>query len=238
MNDKDNKIEILPPTELFFECIATRDFSRFDVLEDDSDEQKQEKARGRQEIEQIMDMYTDKLITAIAGPTMFHPKVRHFEPMTTASLPPVKGLGTQLRIPASTEAMAIMTYANNRTKWQSMVTWKKTHPNMKLPRYNSKNPTVHAEFKEEYSSSNGKQNNWGGWSSEGRQLFLALQKKIHESRKDNRDRHIKIDEECVARLFEKYKEMHGDMGTRANKKQKVDQDIADRDVDWSFIIED
>jgi len=238
MNDKDNKIEILPATELFFDCIATRDFSRFDVLEDDSDEQKQEKARGRQEIEQIMDMYTDKLITAIAGPTMFHPKVRHFEPMTTASLPPVKGLGTQLRIPASTEAMAIMTYANNRTKWQSMVTWKKTHPNMKLPRYNSKNPTVHADFKEEYSSSNGKQNNWGGWSSEGRQLFLALQKKIHESRKDNNDRHIKIDGECMARLYEKYKEMHHDMGPPANKRQKVDQEVASDDEDYAFDPEE
>jgi hypothetical protein len=238
MNDKDNKIEILPATELFFDCIATRDFSRFDVLEDDSDEQKQEKARGRQEIEQIMDMYTDKLITAIAGPTMFHPKVRHFEPMTTASLPPVKGLGTQLRIPASTEAMAIMTYANNRTKWQSMVTWKKTHPNMKLPRYNSKNPTVHVDFKEEYSSSNGKQNNWGGWSSQGRQLFLALQKKIHESRKENHDRHVKMDEECVARLYEKYKEMHRDMGNPANKRQKVDQEVASDDEDYAFDPEE
>ena len=236
MNDKDNKIEILPATELFFDCIATRDFSRFDVH--DSDEQKLEKAHGRREIEQIMDMYTDKLIPAIAGPTLFHPKVRHFEPMTTACLPQVNGLGTQLRIPASTEAMAIMTYANNRTKWQSMVTWKKTHPNMKLPKYSAKNPTVHVDFKEEYSSSNGKQNNWGGWSSEGRQLFLALQKKIHESRKENHDRHIKIDEECVARLYEKYKEMHRDMGNPANKRQKFDQDIADRDVDWSFIIEE
>jgi len=153
-------------------------------------------------------------------------------------LPPVNGLGTQLRIPASTEAMAIITYANNRTKWQSMVAWKKEHPHMKLPRYNSKNPTVHVDFKEEYSSSNGKQNNWGGWSSQGRQLFLALQKKIHESRKENHDRHIKIDEECVARLYEKYKEMHRDMGPSANKKQKVDQEVPSDDEDYAFDPEE
>jgi len=185
-----------------------------------------------------MDMYTDKLITAIAGPTMFHPKVRHFEPMTTASLPPVKGLGTQLRIPASTEAMAIMTYANNRTKWQSMVAFKKNYPGSKLPRYNSKNPTVHVEFKEEYSSSSGKQNNWGGWSSQGRKLFTALQKKINTSRRVNRDRHVKIDEECVARLHEKYKEMHTGMGTRANKRQKVGQEVPSDDEDYAYDPEE
>jgi hypothetical protein len=167
-----------------------------------------------------MDLYTEKLVPAIAGPTLFHPKIRHFEPMTTAKMPPISGL-EQLRIPASTEAMAILTYANNRNKWQSMISWKKNHPGMKLPRYNSKKPTINADFKEEYSSSSGKQNNWGGWSMEGRKVFNRLQKKIHDSRIKNFERHVEVDKECVARLYEKYKDMHSDMDP-PSKKQKTE----------------
>lgn len=231
-----NNIDVLPLTEIFTDLIATRDFSRFDINDTDTEEEKVEKRAGLLGVEQIMDMYTEKLIPAVAGPTLFHPKIRHFEEMTTSKMPPIAGL-SQLRIPATTEAMAIMAYANNRTKWQSMIDWKRDHPGTKLPKYSTKNPTVNREFKELYSNCGGKQHPWGGWSTEGRKIFNKLQKKIYESREKNLDRHIKADRECVARLHEKYKDMHSETEP-PNKKQKHEIEIGlDDDEELDFIVE-
>ena len=218
------------------DCIATRDFSRFDIVDTDSEEEKVLKREGRLEIEQVMDMYTEKLIPAVAGPNLFHPRIRHFEDMTTSKMPPITGL-EQLRITASTEAMAIVAYANNRTKWQAMIAWKRDHPGVKVPRYNSRKPTIHVEFKELYSSSFEGSNPWGGWNTEGRKLYTALQKKITNSRIDNLDRHVKHDKECVARLYEKYKDMHSNMDP-PSKKNKPNPDFnLEDDEELDFIAE-
>lgn len=231
-----NNEKELPPITAFTDVIATRDFSQFDIEEGDAEDLKKAKREGLEGMEQLMDLYTDKLVPCVAGPTLFHPKIRHFEPMTTAKMPPVAGLD-QLRIPPSTEAMTILIYINNRTKWQSMVAWKKNHPGTKIPRYSSKHKGKNIEFKEEYSNCSGKTNEWGGWSIEGRKLFNQLQKKIHESRIDNKDRHVKIDKECVARLYKTYKDMHGDMAP-APKKQKQQAEIdPNEDEEMDFIIE-
>lgn len=229
--------EELPPITAFTDMIATRDFSDFDIEEGDTEEEIKTKKKGLEGIHELLDLYTDKLVPCVAGPTLFHPKIRHFEPMTTAKMPPVAGVD-QLRIPASTEAMTILIYVNNRMKWNSMIAWKKKYPGNHYPRYTSKKSDKNVEFKEEFSSCSGKTNEWGGWSYEGRKLFNQLQKKIHESREKNKERHVKVDKECVARLYETYKDMHGDMAPPA-KKQKQDGPEIDpnEDEDMEFIVE-
>lgn len=232
-----NNVDALPDPKILMEKIAIRDFSEFDIKDSDSEVEIARKRKEREEMMKIMELYTEKLIPAVAGSKLFHPNIRHYEPMTTAVLSTVAGVD-QLRIPASTEAMAIMAYANNKVKWESMHAWKKRYPGgVKVPRYNAKKPTINAEFKEEYSNSAVGQSAWGGWSREGRMLFNKLQKTITDSRKENLARHVKIDQECVKRLFEMYKEMHKD-DNESSKKQKINEDELVDDEEMDFIEED
>jgi len=232
-----HNIEVLPDTEVFTECIAIRDFSRFDIKDGDTEEQKKEKRIGLAGAEQLMDLYTESLVPCIAGSKLFHPNIRHFEPMTTSKMPlAVTGMD-QLRVPASTEAMAILTYDNNKSKWEAMRRWNKQHPSIKMPRWSSKNPDVNQEFKELYSNCEGKTDSWGGWSYTGRSLFNTLQAKILESRRQNFDRHVKYDNECVARLYNKFKDMHKEAQPTA-KKQRTEPDVdIETDKNLEYIVE-
>jgi len=232
-----HNIDNLPDTEIFTDIIAIRDFSRFDIKDGDTEEEMQAKHDSLSGAERIMDLYTESLVPGVAGTKLFHPIIWHFEPMTTSKMPlAVTGID-QLRVPASTEAMAILTYDNNKSKWEAMRRWNKQHPGSKMPRWSSKNPGVNQEFKELYSNCEGKTDPWGGWSSTGRKLFNRLQAKIHESRIENFDRHVKYDNECVARLYNKFKDMHKEAQPPA-KKQRTEPDVdIENDKNLEFIIE-
>jgi hypothetical protein len=101
-----------------------------------------------------------------------------------------------------------------------------------LPSWSSKNPDKHKEFKELYSGNPTEFSviEWGGWNDAGRRKFVELQLKITKSRKENLDRHVKIDNECVARLQEKFAEMHKN-DEKPAKKQKNDPHSIDREND-------
>jgi len=234
---EQRNIDVLPDTELFRDVIAIRDFSRFDIEDGDTEEQKQVKRAGLAGAEEFMDLYTESLVPCVAGAKLFHPNIRHFEPMTTSKMPlSVTGM-EQLRVPASTEAMAILTYDNNKSKWEAMRKWNKEHPNSKIPRWSSKNPDVNKEFKELYSNCEGKTDPWGGWSYTGRTLFNNLQVKILESRRQNFDRHVKYDNECVARLYDKFKEMHREAQPSAKKPRTEPAVDIETDKNLEYIVE-
>jgi hypothetical protein len=192
-------VEALPEPTVFTDVIMIRDFSKFDIEETDSEDEKNEKRVALQGTLQLFDMYTERMVVCVAGPKLYHPKIRHFEPMTTTMLPSVAGM-EQLRIPASTEAMTVLVYMNNYKKWNAMHKWKKEHPSIRMPTYSTRKPDLNVEFKEEYSSGQVETPEWGGWNDEGRMMFVQLQGKIVKSRTENKDRHVKHDQECVGRL--------------------------------------
>ena len=232
----EHNIKELPDPQLLVDVIAVRDFSRYDEEEGDTDDDKEKKKAGRDHAELVMDMYNECLVTGIANAKPWSPEIRHFEPMTTSQMPAAAGEG-QLRIPASTEAMAILAYENNKSKWQAMAKWRKDHPRANFPTYSSKNPDSLVEFKELYSSCQGKTDPWGGWNDEGRKRYVELQKMIHQSRIDNRDRHIKHDNECVARLFNKYKDMHKNSMPDPKKAKTSHPVDRSNDIDFDFMVE-
>lgn len=234
---EDNDIDTLPDPALLRECIVTRDFSRFDVKKEDTEADIEKKRIGMALLEDLMDLYTEKLIPAHAGAKFFHPSIRHFESMTTSQLP--NTTGEALRIPASTEAMTVLTYMNNHKKWNAMRKWHKENPGKgvhKCPRFSKKKPNENVEFQSEFSDCFVGNAKWGGWSDDGKKLFVTLQKEIIESRQNNFDRHVEIDNECVARLYEKYKDLHRSDG-QPNKRQKTSNNVHDNDPAFEFVIE-
>lgn len=234
---EEKNIDTLPDPEVLRECIVTRDFSRFEVKKDDSPTEVEKKRIGMEMLEDLMDLYTEKLIPAHAGAKFFHPKIRHFESMTTSQVP--NTTGEALRIPASTEAMTVLTYMNNHKKWIAMRKWHKENPGKgvhKCPRWSKKKPNENLEFQSKYSDCFVGRANWGGWSDDGKMLFVVLQKEILDSRANNFDRHVDIDNECVARLHEKYKDLHRNDGQQ-NKRQKTTNIIRDNNPAFDFVME-
>jgi hypothetical protein len=219
---------------IFVKVIMVRDFSGFVIHDKDTEEEKAEKTKALRGAKAYMDLYTEKMVVGIAGPKIFHNRIRHFEPMTTAKL-----VGEQLRIPASTEAMTVLAYMNNYKKWEAMHRWKKEHPGYKCPSWSSKNPDLHVEFKEKYSSDvvPKETQEWGGWNEEGKKMFVTLQKQITESRAKNYDRHVKYDQECVDRLYEKYKESYRYDNPRPKKARSQPQVNHEDDPDLEWIVE-
>jgi hypothetical protein len=224
----------LPKPRIFIKVIMVRDFSAFVINDDDTEAEKAEKTVGLKGAEAFMDLYTEKMIPAVAGPKIFHNRIRHFEPMTTAKL-----VGEQLRIPASTEAMTILAYMNNYKKWEAMHRWRKEHPGMKCPSWSNKNPTFHLNFKEKYSSDVVPKEiqDWGGWNDDGKRMFVRLQKEIAESRKNNFDRHVKYDQECVDRLYEKYKEQYRYDNPRPKKARSEPRVSPENDPELEWLVE-
>ena len=227
-------LDELPKPRIFIKVIMVRDFSAYVIYGDDTEAEKAKKSEGLREAKACMDLYTEKMITAVAGPRIFHNRIRHFEPMTTAKL-----VGEQLRIPASMEAMTVLIYMNNYKKWEAMHRWRKEHPGIKCPSWSNKNPTVHLEFKEKYSSDPVPKEiqDWGGWNDVGKRMFVRLQKEIAESRKDNFDRHVKYDQECVDRLYEKYKEQYRYDNPRPKKGKSQPPVDHEDDPEFEWIVE-
>lgn len=226
----------LPDPNVFTDVIMIRDFSCYEPTETDGEEEKNQKRTGLKGAEQLFDMYTERMVVCVAGPKLYHPKIRHFEPMTTTMLPSVAGL-KQLRIPASTEAMTVLVYMNNYKKWNAMHKWKKDHQGIRMPSYTTRNPDSNVEFKEMYSSGQVDTPEWGGWNDEGRMMFVKLQAQITKSRTDNFDRHVKHDQECVRRLYEKFKEMHKDSEQPAKKQKPPTPTDRENDEQFQFIME-
>lgn len=234
----EERVNELPNPRIFTDVIMLRDFSSFEIKDTDTEEEKTKKLEGREEAMACLELYTEVMVPAVAGKKLFHAAIRHFEPMTTAKLPPVAGL-EQLRITASTEAMTVLAYLNNYTKWNSIYRYKKKHRgSSNLPRYSSKFPDENLEFKEEFSAGPVETNpEWGGWNDAGRKLYVKLQAKIQKSRADNKDRHVRLDRECVARLYEKYKDMHHESDRPAKKSKSNAPTNREDDADFQFLME-
>ena len=233
----DNKWTEMPSPDLIVNKILTRDFSEYEAAVGDTAEAKEFKRIGMAKVEDLMDCWTDKIVPAVGGARLLHPKIRHFEPMTTSLMPRSTD---QLRVTASTEAMAALIYLNNHTKWNAMRSWAQQNAGRNgavCPRYNAKKPTEHVEFKALYSDNAVGTNKWGGWSTEGKKMFVTLQKKIIESRRDNLDRHVKVDKECVERLYHKFADMHKNSGRDSKKAKAIPEVDPDEDDDLDYVVE-
>ena len=233
----DHSLTELPHPDIVTDKILTRDFSEYEFADGDDAATKELKREKMAMVKHLMDCWTDKLVAAHAGAKLFHPKIRHFEPMTTCLMP---NSNEQLRIPASTEAMTALTYINNYDKWNATRKWHLQNAGKKgvqCPRYSSKNKDVNVEFMAKFSDAAVGQAKWGGWSDEGKKLFVTLQKKVIESRAQNSDRHIRIDQECVDRLYHKFEALHKNSG-REPKKAKTSEEVPpEDDPEFDFIYE-
>lgn len=236
---KEHNLIELPSYEVLEKAIITRDFSEFEPLDDDTEQMKEDKEEALEKAKALFDFYVDQLVPAVAGKTLWHPKVRHFECMSSSKL---KSAANQLRITSSTEALTVVMYKNAITKWNAMLKFNKTRKkNQRYPTWNPRRPEENKEWRTPYSSAYSGQSKFGGWNTEGRKYFLDIQKKIIESREQNADRILQVEQESIARLFEQYKDVFGYDEERPSKKKKLNDDDDDDSVahaaknEWYFI---
>lgn len=219
----------LPPVE-DFEAVAKRDFSSAQNP-DLSDE---EKAKRLKYLEGLFDLYVDKMITAVANPKLWTMGVRSNERISTSLLP---NSTTKLRVPASTEAMVLLYYKNNKVKWEAMHKFlhvDKGHVT-EMPKYCSKKaPEENLDFKCPYTDSAVGQNKWGGWTKKGKNEFKRLQVLVIEVR-ENEELCEEVEQACVERLYQLNKKVL-EKG-KGDKKRKHD-DISDDDEEECEMIEE
>ena len=228
----------LPDPEILRRHILTRDFSIYEPEEGDTEDELTKKAAGMALLEDLMDYYTEKLMPACAGAKLFNTKIRHFDAMSEVLMP--NGGEGQLRITAGTEAFAMLTYMNNKDKWEATFDWHAKNPNTttKCPRYSKTKPTENVKFKAKYSDSQTGTPHWGGWSEEGRKLFGVLQREVLASRAENMERHIQRDKECVVRLHHKYAELHKNDHRQPKKAKITNEDERVYDEDLEYVDEE
>lgn len=243
---EDKGWDNLPHPKFVLDNILTRDFSAFDDVEGDDAKVLALKKRKREICKDLMDCWTEEIIPAVAGAKLVHPKIRHFEPMTTSLMP---NSTDQLRVTASTEAMAAITYENCHKKFNAMRSWyqqnngwykrngNNNNQGVICPRWSNKHPDENIMFKGKYSDSTVGKPKWGGWSDDGKKFFVQLQKKCYDSRAANKDRHVQADKECLARLQVKFAHLHKNMNRDQQKKANNTPVIQDNDPDFDCVYE-
>lgn len=260
---RDNKLDELP-SSLMFDYILERNFMGLTgtILTKEDKEALALRNPSIQDAVDIFDVYTDKMIPAVAGPKLFPEEIRHLETITESELPkknqrpgdetegPAKKK-KNLRITASTEAFTALLYENNRTKWAAthrylrdvmhedgtMAGRKKKGRCMTYPKWNPKEPEKNKEWMTMYTESNGKQNPLGGWNNQGRRRFLELVQKVNKSREENFDRHVREDQASVDRLFDANREKHTARLEKRGMKRKnpVEEEVFDgMDEEWEL----
>ncbi len=220
------------PSPDFLEKIMVRDFSDFEAKEGDSDETIASKAEEMKLAEKFFDYYVDKMVPCCAGKKVWHPDVRHAEPMSTSLLP-----NGQVRVPAGAEALVGLFYRNAHKKWCLMATYNKG-TSKTYPLFNPKVPTKNPEWATLYSDRCGGVQSWGGWSKEGRLKYNQLQKLVFTSRKKNAARHLKAENACLARLQDKYQEVIAKK--KENKKKRKRSEVLDESTEeeLEWFLED
>ena len=102
-----------------------------------------------------------------------------------------------------------------------------------------KKPDINLEWRTEYTDACGGQQKYGGWSSAGRVKFVKLVKIVLASRKQNSNRHLQIEQDCIKRLQLKYQHLYKNKKTPSSKKRKVDTlTEEDEELLRSFIVDE
>lgn len=234
---KEKNAPDLPPTEWLIH-ILKRDFSAFDPKEGDSDEILAQKENNKANCLAFFDFYVDALLPCCAGTKMWHVDIRHIECVSQSLLPNSR----DLRVSAATEAMCALIYKNGRKKWIAMHIWYANNPQQpgeakkEPPRWNIKDPQKNVEFKTPYSDPNGGQNKLGGWNKEGRRMFVQYGRLVKATRTTKKEQCIKVETECMQRLFAQNKDYHDKKQKKKKRKAKVLDEEEDEDDEWSEWI--
>jgi hypothetical protein len=228
----ERKVDTLPPDE-WMEFILKRDFSSMDPEDDDTPDILAKKASDKAEALAFLDFYVDKMIPACANTKMWHSRARHFECMSQSKLS-----NNELRVSYGTEALCATLYKNGRNKWIAMHKWKKVNPGKKEPpRWRKKLPEENKEFQSLFSDPFSGQCKFGGWTKEGRKTFGQFARMSKTARTQNLEECVKVETDCVARLFAQYKEHYDKINDNKKKRKATDIDEdeeEDEDMDWCF----
>lgn len=145
------------------------------------------------------------------------------------------------RVPPSTEAFALISYENCRSRWTNLYQWHLIPANNKesLPRYKAKETWTH-QFKGKYSDSARGVCRFGGWSNAGKSRFYDLAKQINTLREEKPDMLKKIDSIVSDKAFKELQEgkKDGEDGKPAAKKARINGPEVAEEEDYEYSDEE
>jgi hypothetical protein len=142
--------------------------------------------------------------------------------------------GNKLIITSASEALILLTIDNNHNKWPAMHKWLKDNKDKKLPRRtknNKNNPDFQPLFESKYTTADGGQKPFGGWSVQGKKLFIKLKKQIKEARKQ--DESLQKEKQFLE-ILRKEDPKFQELSERPTKRAKKMAEVADTVDDDDF----
>ena len=150
----------------------------------------------------------------------------------------------------STEAMAVIQWENNYTRWEARIAWKVSQNDMsaKLP---TREKNADGKLKPgilwnaKYSRANKGQDRFASWKEEGVKKFQELTEEIKLARHDHADKIAKFEETFLAHLQKKHNVGDGAKKKRG-KKRSIGGDVLEpastkvnsMDLDTSMFLLD
>ena len=189
---------VLPTVEEILRCakrdiyvFKTKDPGKDDATAGQEDATSSPKVADKPELDDeetkrmfgIFEFYVNELLYRVIGNKQFGPKVRHFYTVSSAKTTE-SGKEVDLVTP-STEAFAVLNYANCIDKWMNTFAYeldyaKKNGTPLVDPKKKPVPPKLEP-YNAKWSQSDGGQKKIDGWSLDGRRKFLAYMKEIKEA---------------------------------------------------------
>ena len=148
----------------------------------DCDQFKVDQAEYDRKVE-ILTWFLDKFMPLVVGLEYWNQDLRKKHLLTDkVFLPGDKSKEEKTLVTSSSEAFAVLTFRNCRSKWLNVHAWKKQHgESVEPPAYDAENPDTH-KYYAIWSSSRAKSGEGGGWNDEGLVYYQAKKNDIKDWR--------------------------------------------------------
>lgn len=230
---KIHNVPNLFPTEDLI-IVMKRDFSKW---EPEMDAEGHKVGDGDPEklayYHELFDWYIDVMLPSVCGSNDLTPKIRHFEPVSTAKYGENAGdsLVGKLICPPSQEAMALLFFENARRKWEMMYDWKEVKGKKeKFPLYSPKEPTENPEWKTKYSNSHSGQDPFGGWKKKGIARFNEISRMLKEVRAEPNS--VVQEKLASQRLYQKFKDNYAKVNPEKPDDSDDEVDLEEEEMEF------
>jgi hypothetical protein len=180
---------------------------------------------------EMFDFYWDHLLMKVGGRENWNQHIRHHKTISAAYHPRTPGGRVFECMSSKLEAFVLVVFENCYKKWEYIAEEKKTNG------WNHVCDDKHEKMQTLYTSSKGGQQQWGGWTKEGRDVFKAYADANKAARKTKASK--RAEQACLTRLRIHHKLEGPDKKEPKKKKRKhapLDDDESDGDdlmVKWN-----
>lgn len=188
---------------------------------------------------EMLTWWIDCMVAMAAGNDDFGNNVRFFKMAVDKRQLPDNTRRQCVTVP--TEAMAYLIYDNCRTKWLTIMEYRKNNKKRKLPKFNKLRVETHKYHCAKWSDSKTGQVKGGGWHPDSYKAFNTYVTKVKDFRKQDKRNKWKMysfAKDLVRQKHEIEDEYHNTKRKRGNSKAASDGPVYDTLIKWTEDMED